>query len=181
VKQPVPVIHTSAKAVRKMLVYWNKVKGASYYKLQYRKAGASKWRTVKVSKTSITLRKMKEGGLYQYRVAAVDSNKKTGKYSKATYRFYRKTRGIRYRAKKGAVKVSWEKTRGASGYRILVSTNKNLKGARVITIKGGKRTSAVAKGLKSGTKYYFSGRPYRNKGGNTYIGIRSKIRKVKVK
>lgn len=56
-----------------------------------------------------------------------------------------------------------------------------MKNARVITIKGGKKKSAVVKGLKSGKRYYFSVRPYKDKGGNRYIGIRSKIKKVRVK
>ena len=129
------------------------VSGAASYKLQYRKAGASKWKTVRLSKTSRVLKKMKNGGLYQYRVAAVDKNKKTGKYSEPSYRFYRKTKGIKYKARKGAIKITWKKTKSASGYKILVADNKKMKNARVITIKGG----------------------------NRYIGIRSKIKKVRVK
>ena len=39
------------------------VSGAASYKLQYRKAGASKWKTVKLSKTSIVLKKMKNASV----------------------------------------------------------------------------------------------------------------------
>ena len=172
--KPAPVIHTVAKASKKMRVSWNKVNGAVSYKLQYRKAGASKWKTVKVKKTSKTLSKMKSGSLYQFRVAAVYSDKKTGKYSKTSYRYYRKKKGIKDREKKSAVKVTWKKTKGASGYKILVATNKKLKNAKVIVVKGGKKTSKVVKGLKSGKKYYFSVRPYKNKGGKTYNGFRGR-------
>ena len=177
----VPVIHTAAKSGKKMRVYWDKVSGAVSYKLQYRKAGSSKWKTVKVKKTAKTLKKMKNGGLYQFRVAAVYSDNKTGKYSGTAYRYYRKTSGVKYRAKKAAVKVSWKKTKGASGYKILVSENKKLRNARVITVKGGKKRSATVKGLKSGKKYYFAVRPYKNKGGKGYTGIRSKIKRAKAR
>ena len=177
----VPMIKTVARSGKKMQVKWTKVNGAVSYKLQYRKAGTSKWKTVSVKGTSKTLTKMKTGGLYQFRVASVDSNKKTGKYSKPEYRYYKKTRKVRYKARKTSVKVRWKKTKGASGYLILVSPNKDLKGAKVITVNSGKKKSKVVKGLESGKKYYFSIRPYKTKGKNRYIGIRSKIRKVKTR
>ena len=122
-----------------------------------------------------------KGGLYEFRVAAVYSDKKTGKYSGTSYRYYRKTTGTKCRAKKASVKVSWKKTKGASGYKILVSENKNLKDAKVIVVNGGRKTSKVVKGLKSGKNYYFSVRPYKKKGGKIYNGIRNKAKKIKVR
>lgn len=182
--QPAPVapaLKTVAKSGKKMLVQWAKVNGAVSYKLQYRKAGTSKWKTVNVKGTSKTLTKMKTGGLYQFRAASVGSNKKVGKYSKPVYRYYKKTKGVKYKARKTSVKVRWKKTKGASGYLIRVSENKDLKDAKVITVKGNKKKSKVVKGLKSGKNYYFSVRPYKTKGKNMYIGIRSKIKKVRTR
>ena len=176
-----PSIYTTAKTGKKMLVEWDKVSNAASYKLQYRKAGASNWNTVSVSGTSKTLTKMKSSGLYQFRVASVGSGNQIGNYSEPAYRYYKQAARVKYKAKKASVRVRWKKIKGSSGYQILVSENKNLKNAKIFTVKGGKKKSGIVKGLKSGKKYYFAVRPYKNKGGISYIGIRSKIRKVKVR
>lgn len=173
-----PKIRTSAVSGRKMQVKWGAVKGAVKYKLQYRKAGASKWKTIDLKGTSKILTGMKTGGLYQFRTAAVGSDKKTGKYSNRVCRFYRIASGVRYKAGKSEVRVSWKRTKGASGYLILVSENKDLKDARTITVKSGKKTSATVRGLKSGKRYYFAVRPYKNRNGIRYNGIRSKIVRI---
>lgn len=73
---------------RKLTVKWKKVKGATHYQIKYRVKGAKKWKskTVAGSKSSLTIKKLKKGKKYQYKVRSVQKLKgyKTyyGKYSK---------------------------------------------------------------------------------------------------
>ena len=90
-------------------------------------------------------------------------------------------KGLRFKARKKAVRATWKKTKGASGYQVLISEKKDLKGAKVITVKGKNRKAYTVKGLRKGKRYYVAVRPYKTKGGNRYIGIRSKIKAVKVR
>ncbi len=85
----------------------------------------------------------------------------------------------KFEGKKKAIKVSWKKTKGISGCRILVSRNKNLEKARVIMVDS-PRTSYIIKGLESGKTYYIGIKPYKSNGGKTYLGIIKK-KAVKIK
>ena len=182
VKLSAPSVRTWAVSRKKqMKVTLGTVHGASWYKVAYRKAGSKSWKTVKTTGNTAVIKKLKTGGLYQFRAAAVDSKKKTGKYSKIRYRFYRSMKGLRFKERKKAIRATWKKTKGASGYQVLISEKKDLKGAKVITVKGKNRKAYTVKGLRKGKRYYVAVRPYKTKGGNRYIGIRSKIKAVKVR
>ena len=182
VKLSAPSVRTRAVSRKKqMKVTLGTVHGAAWYKVAYRKAGSKSWKTVKTTGNTAVIKKLKTGGLYQFRAAAVDSKKKTGKYSKIRYRFYRSMKGLRFKARKKAVRATWKKTKDASGYQVLISEKKDLKGAKVITVKGKNRKAYTVKDLRKGKRYYIAVRPYKTKGGKRYIGIRSKIKAVKVR
>lgn len=182
VKLSAPSVRTRAVSRKKqMKVTLGTVHGAAWYKVAYRKAGSKSWKTVKTTGNTAVIKNMKTGGLYQFRAAAVDSKKKTGKYSKIRYRFYRSMKGLRFKARKKAIRATWKKTKGASGYQVLISEKKDLKGAKVITVKGKNRKAYTVKGLRKGKRYYIAVRPYKTKGGKRYIGIRSKIKAVKAR
>lgn len=82
--------------------------------------------------------------------------------------------------KKKQIKVSWKKVSGATGYEIMYSTKKSMKGAVVKTVKGSK-TSLTLKKLQSRKKYYVKVRAYKKVGGSTLYGAYSSARNVKVK
>ena len=174
-------ISTKAKKKKKMIVSWNRAAGAAGYQVSYRRAGASEWKTVYVRGLKAKLKGMKEGRLYQFKAAAVDAKKKPLSASAVTYRYYRHVRGVKVKARKGAVRVKWKKAKGASGYQILISESKDLKNVRIITRKGSKKKTYTVTGLEKGKRYYIAVRPYKNKGGKRYIGIRCSIRKARVK
>ena len=55
---------------------------------------------------------------------------------------------------KKALKLTWRKAPGASGYEIQYSLNKNFKKAKKITIKKAALRTKTIKGLKKNKKYY---------------------------
>lgn len=66
-------------------------------------------------------------------------------------------------------------------YEYKGENGKIQEGAKVITVKGKNRKAYTVKGLRKGKRYYITVRPYKTKGGKRYIGIRSKIKAVKVR
>lgn len=86
VPKPAKAKLTAVKAgKKKLIVKYSAVPYASKYQVQYKKKGASKWKTKETKKTKITLKKLKSGKKYQVRVRAVrvvDGKSYNGAYSK---------------------------------------------------------------------------------------------------
>lgn len=84
--------------------------------------------------------------------------------------------------KSGELKVSWKSQKGASGYVVEYSTDKNFK-KKVAkkTVKSGKKTSVTLKKLKKGKKYYVKILAYTKVGSKKICGKASKIQNKKVK
>ena len=166
-----------------MTIRWTKVKGASWYRLAYRRIGASSWKKVVVKDTKKTIRGMKSGALYQFKVQAAKKGTGVvyGKYSKTACRFYRFIHSPKYKSGKKSIRVSWKKAPGANGYMVLYSTNKNLKGAAVRKLAGNKKQSCTIRGLKSGKTYYVAILAYKKKGSQIYKGVHTTVRAVKVR
>lgn len=182
-----PKIRTRTRtAVRKMIVKWSKVGGATGYIAQYRQVGSGTWKTKKTSASSVKFSGMKKGKLYQFRTAAVrkassGSNQITGKYSRISYRYYQGMKRFRAKAKKKSIRLTWKKISGASGYLVRISENKDFSDYKLIKVNKGSAKGCTIKGLKSGKTYYVRVRPFMKKGGKTYTGILSGIRKIRVK
>ena len=176
---------------KQLIVSWKKVKGATSYKVSYRKVGAKKWTTKTTTKTKYTIKKLKVKGMYQVKVAAVkketaETVKVIGKDSNGNYRYMRSVKGTKVKAGKGKLIVKWKRDPKATGYRVLYSTGKEksiimLKNPKTVTVDGGKKVKAVIKGLKSGKTYYVRVRPVRKYKGATYIGVLGKLEKAKTK
>lgn len=79
-----------------------------------------------------------------------------------------------------AIKVSYKKASGASGYQITYATNKSFKNAKSVSVSS-KKTSAVIKNLKKGKNYYVKIRSYKKIGGKKYYSVYSKVKTVKTK
>lgn len=79
-----------------------------------------------------------------------------------------------------AIKVSYKKASGASGYQITYATNKSFKNAKSVSVSS-KKTSAVIKNLKKGRNYYVKVRSYKKIGGKKYYSVYSKVKTVKTK
>lgn len=66
----------------------------------------------------------------------------------------KKVTAFKAKALKKALKLTWKKAAGASGYEIQYSLNKNFKKAKKITIKKASVKTRTIKGLKKNKKYY---------------------------
>lgn len=134
---------------------WNKVKGATGYKI-YRSLNKKEWKLLKkVNGTEFTNTTVEVGKKYYYKVQALASNKSANSaYSVMKGRTCDLPRPVvKLSTDKSTQKilVSWSKVKGAVSYKVYNSTdNKNWK-----SIKTTSKTSVVNTSAKSGKKYYY--------------------------
>lgn len=122
---------------------------------------------------------IKGAGVAVITVKAAATEKYTAASKKITITVKpKKVSGVKAKAAKKKVTVSWKKAAKAAGYQIQYSTSKNFKGAKTVTASG---TSKVIKGLKSKKTYYFRVCAYAKNGKKKVNGAYSSKVKVKVK
>ena len=68
---------------------------------------------------------------------------------------------------KKSVKITWKKSKGASGYYVMRKTE-NSSWKKIKTVKGGSKTSYTDKKVKSGTTYYYTVKAYKGKKVSSY-------------
>lgn len=69
---------------------------------------------------------------------------------------------------KKAIKVTWKKKTGITGYQIRYSTSKSMTGAKTVEVAKAKTTSKKIKKLEKKTRYYVQVRTYKSKSGKLY-------------
>lgn len=185
IKKPAGITTVSNAKKKQLIISFNKVKGAQNYRVMYRKQGAKKWTYAWTNgKTTYTLKKLKNRGLYEFMFAAYTKNAKgvweRGEYSKTSYRYYYKAAINKVTPAKKAAKVSWGKDKYATGYQLYYATNKNMKGAKCVNLKKN-QTSYTIKKLNKKKKYYVRVRALRKVKGKTYVGEYSQRKAFKVK
>lgn len=80
------------------------------------------------------------------------------------------------------LKVTWKRNKKASGYQIVVATDKSFKNVvKTVNVKKNKTVKATVKGLKSGKKYYVRVRSMKKSSGVKVYGNWSKAKPVKAK
>ena len=163
---------------------WNSVEGADSYKVYYSTDG-KKWTKVKASKNTATIKKLKSGTQYRFKVRAF-----AGKYYGTASSVVKKTTKVKKvtvssvkSAKKAQATVSWKKVTNANGYVVEYSTSKKFtkKTTKKVTIKKGKTTKTTLKKLKSGKKYYVRVKAYKTVSKKAVYGTVSSVKTVKVK
>ena len=182
-KPAMPVVKTCSHYNTKSIeAYWDEVDGADQYKVFWKKTepakkgnskkSNSKWREKTTAKATYTATKLKSRGLYIFRVKALknyDGRIIESDFSNSVYRYlYREKCNVK--AAKKALSVSWERDKKASGYVISCSPSKSMKNAKIIKVKGSKKTSLKIKKLKKGKKYYVRVKAFRKYKGKTYQG-----------
>ena len=163
---------------------WKKVTGAESYKVYYSTDG-KKWKSVKVTKNSTTVKKLKDAKNYQFKVRAFAGKYygEASKVVKTSTKFTATTLTKVNSTKKKQTTVSWKKVKNASGYVVEYSTSKKFtkKTTKKVTIKKGKTTKTTLKKLKSGKKYYVRIRAFKTVNKKTVYGSYSSVKSVKVK
>lgn len=153
---------------------WDKVSGATGYRVYKYNTSTKKWQTVANTKnTSYTFSKLKAGTTYKYTVRAYKTlDGKTylsPKYSSFTSSTNPATVSFKLTAGSKKATVKWSKVTGATGYKVYYKTSKNGKWIGLKTTNN-KTTSYTKTGLKKGKTYYFTVKAYRSVGGKTYNG-----------
>lgn len=152
---------------------WNYSVNAAYYLVEY-KVGKNNWKKVQVRGRSYVKKQLKTGHKYSFRIRAVSGagTKSSPTAVKSAIPYLKAPSSVRTSARKRAVKVSWKRVSGASGYQVFRSSKKS-KGYRIV--KSVKKTSCVSSKLKKGKRYYFKVRAYRKTDGKRVYGKWSKI------
>jgi hypothetical protein len=148
-------------------VSWSKNSSATGYKVYYKKSTATKWTSVKTTKTYYVKTKLADGVKYQFKVVPMVNSVESSKSKTVTATTLKKMKAPtvkKYSSTK--VSVSWTKINGAAGYQI-----KQFKSSKT-TSKGESYKAAgkskVMKAVKK-KKYYYRVRPYYKTSAGKYI------------
>ena len=159
---------------KSLTVNWKKVKNATNYEIEYRKAGASKWTTKTTSgKNSYVIKGLSVNGLYEFRLRTVvikGKQKSVSPWSNTSRRYIYQAKQTKLTAGKGAVTTTWSKDKNATSYEIQIATDKDFtKNVKKVTAKKSE-TKKTIKGLKKKNKYYVRIRAVKKYKDKNYIG-----------
>jgi hypothetical protein len=139
VKTPKLTVKNTSKGVK---ASWSKIKGAKKYTLLYKKRGAKKYKTAySGKKLSFTNDNLSPGAKYVFKVKAKTKTKSSA-YSKKSEIMYLTRPSIHaeeYLDMKG-IYVSWNKVKGASGYRIYRSLKYKTSYKKIATVSANVKT-----------------------------------------
>ena len=90
-------------------------------------------------------------------------------------------KGLKLKAGKKKVTVTYKKVSGATSYKVTYSTSKKFKKAKTVTVKSGKTVKKTISKLKSKKRYYVKVCAVKKVKGKNYTGKWSAVKKVKVK
>ncbi len=186
VPKKVSGLKVKSQTTSSITLNWSKATGASAYELYKYNSSTKKWQKfATTSKTSYTIKKLKAGRTYKYRVRVyrtINGKKYYGSYSNvlnaATKTSTPKISKITSKSKKAT--LTWKKVSGASGYEVYMATSKKGKYKKITTV--GSRTSKYTKSsLKKKKTYYFKIRAYRTVNGKKVYSSYSSIKSIKIK
>lgn len=187
VPKKVEGVKNSTQTTSSITVKWNKTAEATGYRIymydeakkEYVKVGTTK-------KTSYTVKKLKAGKTYKFKVRAykeVDGKKYFGAYSSVTSLITKpsapKITKLSTKSKKAT--IQWNKISGAEGYEVYMSTSKNGKYSKIATIKKGSTVKYTKTKLTKNKKYYFKVRAYKTINKKTIYSSYSSVKSIKIK
>lgn len=172
----------TATAIR---LNWNKVSGASGYRLYQYDSSSKKWVCIKTISGGSTLTYriagLSSGTTYKYKVKAYKRLNGTVYWGSASDSFSASTKPgkttITTASKSRiAVRLNWNKVTGASGYKI----QQKIDGVwtTIGTVRDGSTLTYRIEGLDSATAYYFRVRAYSKVDGKTLFGAYSAVKKA---
>ena len=177
-------LKVSSRSTNVLKLSWSKVSGVSGYQLQ-RKSGNS-WKTVATTtSTSSTVKSLKAGTTYNFRVRAYKTINGTKYYS--GWRTLKTPTSPSKPAiktpstnKKHQITAKWKKVSACSGYQVQYSMSSKFKKATAKTVSGASKTSCTGK-FKKGKKYYIRVRSYKTVDGKKYYSAWSSVKSIKCK
>lgn len=182
----VPVISSVKRSSYTSLkVSWKKVSGVSGYRI-YRStspnSGYKKIKTIRGNKKlSYTDKKRSCGKTYYYKIKSFKTKSGKRYYSYASAYVAGKTSPdkTKFNSKTmswfSSATLSWNKSKGASGYEIYRSEAAKTGYVCVKTINSAKTTKWTNKGLDSGKKYYYKIRAFKTVGSQKVYGAFSSV------
>lgn len=167
---------------------WTKITGASGYTIyQYK---SKKWKAIaSTSKSSYTVKKLKSGTTYKYRIAAYVKNGSKKVYGPKSATVITSTEPAKSKItsikNKGSYSYYYrklyfgsKKVNGATGYQYAYSRTK--KGSyTTFYLPNYKRSGTITFGFHKGWNFWYKVRAYRNVNGITYYGDWSSPKKFK--
>lgn len=176
-------ISAKLSAYNTVTVSGYKTAGANNYIIYYKASTDSSWKTYKTAKTSASI-KCSPGKTYSFKVLPYAETRDI----EAIYGDYSKTVAIKTlkqvkltakNIKKKAVKLSWTKDVGCSGYRVYRALGSGkYKSVKTLSAKN---TSWTNKKLKKGKTYKFKIKSYKNEDGKKVYAPYSAVKTVKIK
>ena len=177
---------TIAQSTKAIKLTWEKVTGATGYRVYQYNTKTKKWDSIKTTtSTSYKVEKLKAGTIYKFRIKAYKKDDGTI-WGKATETIETATKcktpsiSKLTSSKKGVASLTWTNVSGESGYQVYYSTKKDsgykkVKSYKTNVVKGSKSK------LKSGKKYYFKVRAYKKTASGTVYSSWSAVKSVKIK
>ncbi len=164
---------------------WSRMADAEGYRIYCKEKGKERKLVARISKgttTSYTHKNLKTGTSYTYYVRAYWGKVQSVLPKGASARPQLGTvKAKKATPKKRTAVITWNKVKGASGYRIYCKTSKKGKWKSVKQIKGGSKVSYTHKKLKKDRTYYYKICAYRTVGGKKVSGGYSAVKKAKIK
>lgn len=144
-------------------IKWADVHGAEKYYV-YRKTGSSGWKKIGTTTNLLFLDKdVKLGTTYIYTLKAVSKDGNVSTYYSNGFKrqFTPGTpTGGNVLNSSNAIKISWNKVSGATGYIVYRKANKSTKWTKIATVTS---TSYMDKNVKTNVKYTYTIRAYKGK------------------
>lgn len=170
-------------------IKWKKVKNASGYQIYRATSKKGSYKKIKTitKQSTISFKDTKLGfnKAYYYKVKAYVKDGKTVKASKYSNTISAKTAlgkpALTAKKKsKTAVRMSWKKVSGATGYQVQYSLKKKS-GYKTVYVKNKNAKSYIQKKLKAGKTYYVRMRAYRTVKSKKVPGAWSSVKQVKLR
>jgi fibronectin type 3 domain-containing protein len=167
-----PTITVKANNYNTLDLSWNKIKGATGYRIYYKLNGDKKWTTLATfaneNLTSCSHTKLTTGKKYFYTIRAYTNRGGKdywGSYSQKNAEGTPYTSAPSVTSVKSSVynkvTVNWKSVQGASGYRIYRKADGDKKWSVLTTLKGKSTVKYTDKTAVCGTKYSYTVRAYR--------------------
>lgn len=182
VSAPITGLKATSSSTTSTKISWSKKSNITGYEVYTNNA---RTRIARTKKTNITLKNLKRGTTYKYKVRTYTViGKKTYYGAFKTISFATKptapTISVSSTKKKQA-KISWKRVSGANGYEVYSAASKKGSYKRIAMILKGATVDYTNKNLSSGKTYYYKVRAYRTVNGKKVYSSYSTVQSVVVK